>query len=351
MSSIDIRLNQINKAIPPILIVISLINFVFGGIGLILNVFVFTRASLRREPCSLYFFSSTLFNLFVIFVLIPVRIVSEGYNIDIGNYNLTICKIEFFAFYVARTIPCWLIVLACVDRYLNSSIKARIRQISSYKTARLAIGITIITIIILHIHMPVYYEISYMSDQFGNITPACFGQKGIYRTFIAFWAMVSYSLCPSFLMLFFGFLTLKNLHRHRQVLSRTTQINQTTRRVNIQLSRMLAAQVLVIVIATLPFSIYRLYASFTVSLPKSTLRIAEENLAFKIANVFTYFAHSTSFYLYTLTGTVFRKELFKIIRLRWYPNQTMVTMTGLKMQQMSILPSNRQITATNNNGT
>ncbi|CAF1105540.1 unnamed protein product [Adineta steineri] len=350
MSSIDVRINQINTAVTVIIVVVSLINFILGTIGLLFNLLVFTRRPLRHEPCSLYLFSSTCFNLFVIIVIIPVRIASEGFNIDLGNYNLIICKIEFFTFYVIRTIPCWLIVLACFDRYLHSSPRAYIRQISSYKTAKISIGITSIVIIILHIHMPIYYEISNSVDQFGNITPGCYGRKGIYRTFIAFWSTALYSLCPSFLMLVFGLLTFNNIRQTRQVLPRIPQTNQITRRRDIQLGRMLAAQVLVIIIATLPISIYRLYASFTLSLTKDTFRLAVENLAYKTANALTYFAHSTSFYLYTLTGTVFRREFFKIIRKYRHPNRTNFVTARVGIHQISNLRNNQPITIRRNNG-
>ncbi|CAF4304046.1 unnamed protein product, partial [Adineta steineri] len=106
MSSTDSTINQINTAVTTIVLSLSIINFIFGGIGLIFNVLIFTRPSLRGEPCSLYFLFSTYFNLFFIFVIVPVRVVSEGFNLDLANFNLVICKTELFTFYVARTIPC-----------------------------------------------------------------------------------------------------------------------------------------------------------------------------------------------------------------------------------------------------
>ncbi|CAF1338804.1 unnamed protein product [Adineta steineri] len=290
MSSTDSTINQINTAVTTIVLSLSIINFIFGGIGLIFNVLIFTRPSLRGEPCSLYFLFSTYFNLFFIFVIVPVRVVSEGFNLDLANFNLVICKTELFTFYVARTIPC------CI---------------------------------------------SYLYDRFGNLTPACYGQKGIYRTFIALWAMLLYSLCPSLIMLVFGSLTLNNLRRHREVIPMVPRNNHTIRRTDAQLSRMLALQVLVIVISTLPFSIYRLYASFTVNITKDPLRLAIENLAFEIANMLTQFAHSTSFYLYTLTGTIFRKEFYKIIRRHRHQNRIGFTKAPDGTHQISIMPNHR----------
>jgi hypothetical protein len=346
MSSIDVTIDQINAAAAISVVALSLINFVLGAIGLMFNIVVFTRPSLRKEPCSLYFFSSTCFNLFVVFVVMPVRIVSNGFNIDLANYNLGICKVEYFAFRAGRTIPCWLTVLACLDRYLHSSTKAHIRRMSSLKTAKLAIKITTVAITLSYSHTLAYYEITNVSNQFNNIVPSCNGQTGIYRTFSAFWYLAMYSLCPSFLMLLFGSLALGNLRRHRRKVSPAPGSNQIARRTDMQLGRMLIAQVLVIVISTLPFSIYQLYSSFTSNLTKSSLRIAQENLASGTANALTYFAHSSSFYLYTLTGTIFRKEVFKIIRRCWHLNRNILPTILVGSLEVSVTQRNRQIPGT-----
>jgi len=143
-------------------------------------------------------------------------------------------------------------------------------------------------------------------------------------------------------MLLFGLLTLNNLRQRRQIVPRASQGNQVVRRTDTQLLRMLTAQVLVIIICTLPFSIYRLYSTFTANLVKDTLRIAQENLAFQIVGAMTYFAHSSSFYLYTLTGTIFRKELIKITRRYWHPNRNSTLRAADEMYPMSVLQRNEQ---------
>lgn len=146
MLSNDVILNQINTAALAVSLGLSFFNFVLGAVGLTCNIFVFTRPTLRRQPCSLYFFSSTCYNFYVILVVIPVRIVSNNFNIDLANYNLGCCKFETFSFYTTRTISCWLIASASIDRFLHSSRNASIRQLSSLKTAKLIIGIISITI-------------------------------------------------------------------------------------------------------------------------------------------------------------------------------------------------------------
>jgi hypothetical protein len=346
MSSTDVTINQLNQAASTIFIAVSIINFALGGVGLILNILVFSRSALRREPCSFYFLSSTYYDLFVIFLILPVRILSNSYNINPANYNLGLCKVENFAFYVTRVIPIWLIVMACIDRYLHSSSNERIRRMSSLKSAKISTGIITIIVLISYYHMLVYYEIINMSNQFGSITPQCNSQKGIYRTFLGFWHMVVSSLFPSFLMLLFGCLTLKNVRQRRQLVQRAGE-NRATRRTDSQLLRMLAAQVLVIIISTLPFCIDQLYISFTSSFTKSTLKIAQDNLAGQITAIVTYFAYSSSFYLYTLSGTIFRKEVGKIFGQCRPGYQNRVHIMGGSQHQISVLQTIRPITTTN----
>jgi hypothetical protein len=127
--------------------------------------------------------------------------------------------------------------------------------------------------------------------------------------------------------------------------------NRVGRRTNTQLLRMLAAQILLIVISTLPYSIYRLYASFTANVVKDPFRIAQENFTSQSANVISYFAHTSSFYLYTLTGTTSRKELFKIIARCFPHNHNIVRIDDGRMNQVPVIQSNRRIIAIFNTST
>ncbi|CAF3641113.1 unnamed protein product [Adineta steineri] len=341
MSSVDVTtINQINTTATIIVLVLSFFNFIFGGTGLTLNILVFRRPFLRRESCAVYFFWSTCYSLLVVFVIMPIRILSDGYSIDISIYNIVICKTEAYIFHVIRTISVWLILMACIDRYFNSSSKAQIRRMSSLKIARISTVFISILIIILYSPMMIYFDLTYSMNGSGNIVAACSSRKGICRSFDAFWYMILYSLFPSLLMLLFGFLTILNLRRHRQIVPVGPAGNSSVvRRTDTQLLRMLIAQVCVIIISTLPFCIVQLYSSFTTNLVKDPLRVAIESLASRVAGTIPYFAHMSSFYLYTLTGTTFRKELIKIIK-RWrHPNQNLMPVTQAETQHMSMLRS------------
>ncbi|CAF3479271.1 unnamed protein product [Rotaria socialis] len=317
MSTVSDAVRQLNAATTIIVLVISFVCFIPGILGLILSVAVFWQPVMRRKSCVLYLLASSIADLFVEFVVLPVRIASNGFGVDLAFYNRGICKVETFSFYTVRSIASWLIAFACVDRFLHSSRNPQLRRFSSLKTARLVIGITVIAMTIIYINMPVYYEISYSRNAFGVIAPTCNGQKGVYLTFISFWNMLFYTILPGLVMLVFGSLTIANIRQSHRVMPLSTGAQQFSRRTNNQLLRMLAAQVCFIIGATLPHSIYRLYAAFTARESRSALGIAQENLGCNTVNTLTYFAHTSHFYLYTLTGSIFRKEVVRVLD-RWF---------------------------------
>ncbi|CAF3862031.1 unnamed protein product [Adineta steineri] len=342
MSSIDQTIQQINTATTIIISIMYFVNFIFRVIGLTFNVFVFTRPSLRETPCSIYFLSSTFFNFFVILAIIPLRLVLNNFNIDLATYNAQYCKIQYFAFYFIRALSCWFIAMACIDRYLHSSHNIFLRRMSSLKVAKLSVAIVSIVVPILYCHMIIFYNLIQVKKSSGIIAYSCIIQDTIYSTFITIWHLFLYSFCPSFLMLIFGCLTLRSIRMHHQIIPQNINNNRISRRTSIELLRMLSAQVLVIIISTSASSIYQLYALFTSNVTKDTLRISQENAAGKILAVLSYFAHSTSFYMFTLTGSIFRKEVFKIIEQCSLYKRNRVHITGVQTHQMSSLQYNQQ---------
>ncbi|CAF1198044.1 unnamed protein product [Adineta ricciae] len=322
MSNINATIIALNNTASAIAIVLSSISLILGTVGLLLNTVVFTQPKFRKKPSSLYFLTSTYFSLFITLVVVPVRLYTNSTFIDPANYNLIVCKIEYFVFYFPRTASCWLIVMATIDRYLHSSTDARIRLLSSMKTARIACIVISITSVLIYVHILVYFEINTTKNQFGIAIPLCRGQNGFYRTFIGFFHMIAYALSPCFFMLLFGLLTIQKLRQNRRLLpavicSRNHHLMKPS---DVKLVSMLIAQVFVIILSVLPFSINNIYASCTLNVQKDAFRIAQENVITQTVNTMTSFAHTTSFYLYTLSGSLFRRELFKIYRRVLRPN-------------------------------
>lgn len=309
----DATVDYINAMNVAWVIALSVITFIPGVIGITFNLLVFTRPTVRQEPCSLYFFSASCHDLFVLLVALPVRIASNAFKADAAHHYPIVCRLEFYAFHITRAISSWLVTMACVDRFFHSSTNIRLRRLSTIKTARMIVAIISVSITVAYSHMIVYFVIENVIDRYGRPVPTCDAKKGFYRNFLTFWHMLLYSVLPTILTLLFGCLTIRNIQQGRQALPAAGSNAQSTRRSNSQLLRMLIAQVIVIIIATLPYSVVRFYVSATSDVVKDEVQKAQENLALQLFSTATYFAHASSFYLYTLIGSAFRKEVVKII--------------------------------------
>ena len=263
----------------------------------------------------MYFLAATCVNIFVVFVIFPFRISVGTFNTDPTVYNEPLCRIQVYIFSVIRALGLWFIALACVDRFFCSSSSTKLRSLSSNKVAQRAICGCTVFMIVIYIHYLIYYEIGLAPDQFGRLTPTCIAQRGVYRTFAPLWNMVWYALLPTFLMLIFGLLTIANVrqsHRHVAPQNRQDQTQIRRNRLNNQLLKMLLVQVITILVTIAPFIVYRLRASLTSNV-KSEYQLAQENLFLQTATVVSLISPSISFYLFTLSGTIFRRELLRIL--------------------------------------
>ena len=318
----SLSIEQLNNTASQLTLLISTVCMIFGSVGLILNLIILTRRSLRSNCCSIYFFSSTCVNIFIVFVIFPFRILVGTFNIDPTIYNEPLCKIQVYIFSIARALSLWLISLACLDRYFCSSPKATLRALSSMKLARRSICLCTLLLFIVYVHYLIYFEINSTLDQFGRSTSTCVARRGLYRTFAPLWNLIWYALLPSSVMFFFGLLTMANIRQtRRQIVPQNYRQQLKRTQINSQLLKMLFIQVLTIVLTILPFIVYRLRASFTSNINKSQYELAQDNFFLQISTVISLISHSISFYLFTLASTIFRRELLIFLNLTHIPVQ------------------------------
>ncbi|UJR24789.1 hypothetical protein I4U23_006164 [Adineta vaga] len=131
-------------------------------------------------------------------------------------------------------------------------------------------------------------------------------------------------LLPLIFILVFGWTTILNTRKtHHRVAPKTVSVknkashmtmNQTrSKKTDRRLLTMLSVQVIFLAIFTLPFVIQKLYATLTMPIPKSQLKLTIEDFVYQIALICTYFATAMPFYVNTLSGgSVFRKAIITL---------------------------------------
>ncbi|CAF3987837.1 unnamed protein product [Rotaria sp. Silwood2] len=280
--------------------------FIFGTVGLILNTLIFTRHTFRQNSCVLYFLASTIANYFVVFFVLPSRILSDGFNIDPGQYNAFYCKIRFYTYFTAKSLSSWFIVLACLDRKMSSSQNAHRRAFARPNIARWMIFLTTLIGLIFYSHVLIFYDI----DQ----NQQCNARSGFYSLFNDGVYLIGYSLTPPVLMLLLGLWTILSTRRHRRIVPRFGRRMSSINHHDNTLMLMLLLQVTLVSITAVPHAVQKLYSTITINVPKDDLAKAAENVFITVVRTVSFFNHACTFYLLTLSGRTFRKELYKILK-------------------------------------
>jgi hypothetical protein len=284
-----------------------LITIITGTIGNILNCLIFTRRSLVRNSCSIYFLASSIANFLAIYFGCLTRLLGT-FNINPPASQMALyCKTKTFLTYIGLAGSAWFIVGACADRYASSSLAVRIRSFSQVKVARRVVIIISIIVIL------VYFQMNFCFD--GTIQAAnCYPSTPFCNTWNDYNLLVTFSLFPPILMLILGWMTIQNVRNGRHLRRETSAKDR-------QLTAMLLIQVTCITILSMPISIQKIYAAITLNQTKDAYQTAVANFFATFVVLLALMNASTSFYLFTLTGKVFRQQL----KLLFFSNQRQAT--------------------------
>ena len=135
------------------------IYFIFGLIGNICNIYLFTRPALLRTSSSLYLLATSISNLFIMIFVIPFRLFADGFNLDPTSYSLLSCRIISYIYYICLALPPFYTVLACVDRWAASCVQVNRRRFANVHIAKRIIPIPIIFSCLLYSYILVTFSV------------------------------------------------------------------------------------------------------------------------------------------------------------------------------------------------
>ena len=306
LNNITLRLNQI---LPGILLIA-------GTFGHLSNITIFSKRSQRTNPVSIYFLSSTIVNIFVLYVGVLPRYLQDTQQIDFVNNNSIACKIRSFVLYLSLSLSNWYILLATIDRYLISSKDHLRRQLSTVRNAYLIITFLTIVFIISYSHILILYTIQSLLNASNHLQNFCYPQRGPYRMFSDIQLLVQFSLLAPLLMSVFIVLIIRNIRQSRARLATIVAVQQQVRvrKRDLQLSKMLILQVIITVVCSLPLAISQLLTTLTLTWTKTLLRLTIEGFFSQLGRHLAFTNCSISFYLYTLAGSQFRREIQETLK-------------------------------------
>ena len=291
-----------------------IIELILGTFGNIMNTLIFTRRSLRNNPCSIYFLALSINDLFVLYVALLTRLLASGWGIDPSNTSNIYCKLRLFIVYIALFLTQWFIVLASIDRFLSSCRTVRYRQLSNLSTARKATVFIVIFATLVHFHILIWFRTDYVGS-----TPLCNIFDQAYDISFSVFYIIFTCLLPPIFMIIFGLKTIFNVRKSRtQVAPQNNDVrNERIRSKDRQMISMLLFQVVITIICTTPFTAINLYSTINDNIETSELSpsaIAVYNFSSNMCRILNYFSPVVGFYIYTLTSRTFRTETKHVLR-------------------------------------
>ncbi len=322
MSSLINNLNSapfyMNRYVPPLLIIL-------GTFGNVLNLIIFTRRTLRTNPCSMYFLAGSINNLFATYVVILARYLSFSWNLDFTTTNTVFCKLRLLFVYVSLNLVLWFTILASADRFFSSSKSVRLRQLSSLSVARKNIVVNTIFMYLVYSHVLIFGRSGTASSPFCNF----YGDT--YNIFFNFFFVIIANVLPLVLMSVFGILIIRNVRSvHNRVAPQNNDARiERLRSSDRQLVIMLLFQLLITALLTTPYAgvcVYSVISSTILKQTQSPLVGAINNVVFNISRLLSYTNAIVGFYIFTLSGPKFRSEVKRCIQ---YALKSTLTTIGL----------------------
>ncbi|CAF0759704.1 unnamed protein product [Adineta steineri] len=319
MSSVSETLTNIQNEAAPYIYYTELF---LGFISCSMNILLFSRRQFRTMSISI---SSV-----AMWTTLSTGVISCIYTIHYADPSVTsvfYCKfrnyLQIFAYMIMR----WSLAFACLDRVALSSSNIRWHSFSKVHVAYRVVAIMIVTWLILPVPSLFYYNIK------GPICAAIYNRATQY--YHPIFIIITGFIIPVSIMIISAFLIYNNLvkKRKRRQLMNTqqqqqeirNQTNNQQRKRDRQVLWILLCQSIAYICATIPWLIYLTYSTIAVSVTnKSSERLVIERFAYFLVEPIQYLFPMSSFYLYVMTSSMYRKEFIMLIRSllpqRWFNN-------------------------------
>lgn len=194
----------------------AILLLIFGNLGCILNILIFTKKTLRKNPCSIYFIAGNIFDIFFLNSLLLSTTLETVFNLSVTTKHLVICRLEYYTSLFSNVLSTYCLILASIDRVLVTSPNVSTRQRSNLFSTYIFVLFGTLFWMVFHSPSLIFTNITYINE---NVS-ICFYQIGFYLTFISYYSIIK-ETSSILLLLFFGLWTIRNIRRLRRVVHPT----------------------------------------------------------------------------------------------------------------------------------
>jgi hypothetical protein len=282
-----------------------------GLIGNVLSILVFSRKTLRSRSCSIYFLALSLSDINVLISYTIENLLFHGYDIQLLS-SLFMCKTTIFLLYASTDISNYLLTLAAIDRCVLVSNSPTRYRFCRKSTAKLMITLVVISFSLINSHFLFGFQI----DNDGSCLPTPKTYYDFYTHHYNSYIDIIKTVFIPFLIIFICniFIICKHTRRKSSFTTNSSIRRRSRRRreKDRQLTWFLFSTSILFIILSLPAEIndfVRAHLSENFQRIYACQLWASTSLFILIQQI----NHASHFYVYTLTGPIFRKEFQKLL--------------------------------------
>ena len=283
--------------------------YVVGNLTNILTIFIFLKKSWRKNVCVFYFLVCLFSNTVHINAVLLGSIFLNGFNINLLNSSVVLCKLYYYLVYVFSFYFPTVLILASVDRLLISSQNVDTRLYSSKRLAYLAIGICTFAWNIFSCHALIKMNVQQFSP---TISVCTVDPSNFYIDFISYSTLVI-AVLLFVLMAILSILAFKNVRRIRAIPRQQRQQIRSMTKKDFQLLRCLYAHNIVYIIFSSSLLVSLNYSS---ALRHQTPTPFEQSISTFISGIASFLQvipYGTSFFIFVSMSRAFRNELKRLV--------------------------------------
>jgi len=281
---------------------------ILGFIGNFLSIIIFSRKSLRSRSCSMYFLALSMSDICVLIGYTSENLLFHGYHIQLLS-NTYICKLVIFLIYASTDISNYLLTLAAIDRCVLISYRSGHYRFCRKSIAKILITVVVILFSLINSHLLYGFHVEQ--------TDSCLPKPNPYRNFYirhydAYIDIIKTVLIPFLTIFICNIFIIFRLTRKQNLLTRVASRRRSRRRIekDRQLTGFLLLTSILFILLSLPSEIndvLRTYLSMQFQQTYACTLWTSTTVLILLHQT----NHASHFYVYTLTGPIFRKEFQK----------------------------------------
>ena len=277
---------------------------VLGTIGNLLAIVVFSQKKYRKNSCSIYLVTVSVFGCIAAnWAIAPLVYALDHF--DMVNSSLILCRIRGYIIHVNSMCFRYTLMLMCADRYALCSRRVSVRALCRPQIAYRSISILFMFWTIISVHLLIWESIQ---------NNRC-GVYGIYGQIFSFYSLIFTGTIPISVMIYCSVMVTKSLRQLHSRVRPDGGIRPLNRR-DKKLMKLVLVEVIIYILCTFAYPVMSIYINITnnMILNKTAERKQIESFStFITMSLLLYLNYNTTFYVHSLTSKSYRMEVKQFI--------------------------------------